>query len=396
MPRYEPALYDESDPLYAPLTSKVKGYTYWRAPASLRKLGAEGKPVRLTGTEKEIAAEARRRTRDLLRRFGLEEEQAVPPGTWHWMIHRYRTDEFSPYQEVKGNTRQGYDFTLDRWDAAIGHLAIRAMDYATIKTTEIAMKEKGRSVSYVSRMMNTLRRLANYGAAIGHEDAKMVAFTLSQMKFRLPPARTSAATREQVRQIVDAADAAGLHGFACGILLQWVFSLRAVDVRGQWLDDAGEGGIRRGGKVWRDGLTWDMFDPDLTSFTKVISKTERSLPTEFRFDLTPCPEIRSRLRLMRGAPGPVILSARGEPYTTNGWSHAWSRLRAECKLPETLWMMDTRSGAITEGSEVVADPTILRDFAGHMQTSTTNRYLRGREKNMAKVVELREARRNRS
>jgi hypothetical protein len=26
----------------------------------------------------------------------------IPAGTWAWLIHRYRTDEFSPYHDVKG------------------------------------------------------------------------------------------------------------------------------------------------------------------------------------------------------------------------------------------------------------------------------------------------------
>ncbi|MBC7181879.1 MAG: recombinase, partial [Roseovarius sp.] len=179
-----------------------------------------------------------------------------------------------------------------------------------------------------------------------------------------------------------------------GILMQFEFTLRAVDVRGQWLEThEHEGGIIRNGKRWQDGLTWDMFDADLKGFSKVISKTAKSLPEPYRFDLTPLPEIRSRLRMLRqeNPVGPVILSMRagGLPYTASGWSQAWARLRKAAGLPKNIWMMDIRAGAVTEAKSLGVDPFALRDAAQHASVSTTNRYSRNRSEGANQIVQLR-------
>ncbi|AZV78972.1 hypothetical protein EBB79_14565 [Parasedimentitalea marina] len=133
--------------------------------------------------------------------------------------------------------------------------------------------------------------------------------------------------------------------YALGIMIQYEFALRAVDVRGQWLEtDETEGGVIRNGKRRQDGLTWDRFDVGLTTMTKLISKTRKSLPAPYEFNLTAIPEIQSQLLNIRpnGRMGPVILAQRGGgfPYTSSGWSQSWTRLRKQEGLPNELWMMD--------------------------------------------------------
>jgi hypothetical protein len=184
-----------------------------------------------------------------------------------------------------------------------------------------------------------------------------------------------------------------MHAFALGVLLQWTFALRGVDVFGQWLERSGEGGIRRGRELWCDGLTWDMVAPDLSAFSKVISKTERSMPEPMRFSLEGLTEVQTRLRLIGNGKriGPVICSERyGLPYTAESRSRAWARIRESLGLP-SIWLMDTRAGAITEGRQLGASVADLRDAAGHATTATTQRYMRGRAEAVEKVVHLRRA-----
>ena len=80
--------------------------------------------------------------------------------------------------------------------------------------------------------------------------------------------------------------------------------LRGVNVYGEW-EPVGEG---QGGIVyktpsrtlrWVKGLTWEMFDADLTGFTTVISKTARSSPEPYDFDLMNAPSIRERRDVAR-------------------------------------------------------------------------------------------------
>jgi hypothetical protein len=407
---YEPALFDGSDPLYAPGAGWSGRWCYWKPTPKFRKLGYPVSSVRLPGEkddgrDAERAREARRLTREMLAFYGADVPE-MEAGTWGWLIHRYRNDRHSPIHGVKANTRKNYDWCLDRWDAAIGHTRIQQTTYETICDLRDGMLNKGRSVAYVHRMFNRLRAVTSYGVLIEDPAATKVSVVLSKMRFQAPPKRSVAPTREQVRSIIDEADARGMFAFATGILIQWTFALRAVDVRGQWLPcDPAAGGIVRelrrnrrqrnapaGWERWQDGLTWDMIEDDVRGFTKVISKTVRSMPEPIRFDLSDAPEIRSRLTILRnrGQVGPLITSERnGLPYTSSGWTQAWARLRKDLDLPSNVWMMDSRAGAITEAKLLGADPYLLRDAAQHKNITTTDGYARGRSESVAKVVKLR-------
>lgn len=404
---FDDSLYDGSDLLYAPLTSRSKKYVYWKPSARFVRMGASKKPVKLTGEvgdgKDEIrAAEARKLTRDLLAK--MNETPDRQNGSWAWLIDRYLHGEFSPIRSVKPNTRAGYESSLARWRKAIGHMQVGQLDYVQIMKAKQAMEAKGDSDAAIRRMFVTLRIVANHGVALRAPGAAEVAGTLSNIRFRMGPARQIYPTRAEVMAIVEEADARGLHAFSCGILLQWWLGLRAVDVRGQWFEaDNDESGIIRKTFVkrrnksyerttrWQDGLTWDMIAPDLSGFSKVISKTARSHPDPQFFDLTSLPEIQSRLRLLgHGAKsGPVILSSDGLPYTREGWANAFRRIRDHLGIRPELRSMDIRAGAITEARDRGASLPDMRDAAGHASASTTQRYIRGADEAKSRVVKLR-------
>lgn len=416
MARYKSALTDGSDPLYSPHTRTVKGrYRYWSPSKVAIEAGHPRGNVCLPGEigdgrDEERAREARRLTIEMLKLIGAEEE-GPPAGTWAWLIHRYRTDRYSPIREQKPNTRESEMWMLAKWDAAIGHFEIEDLTFEEVCKARDTMRQGGRSQSYISRLFSCLRRVAKYGTQIRAQGIADVYVTLRQMRFPKGARRSTVATAAQVRAIIDAADAAGQFAFATGILIQWCFALRAVDVRGQWFEideqEAQKGGIvrrsdvTRGGGThvvwsrWQDGLTWEMVEPDLAGFSKVPSKTQKSLADPIRFPLEHVPELRARLSLLAnaGRMGPVITSERtGEPYTKFGWSQAWARHRETAGVPEGVCAMDTRAGAISEAKSLGVDGLILRDAAGHMHASTTDGYARNRSDGVAKVVELRNRR----
>lgn len=403
---FKNALWDGSDPLYAPCLSwsgrePFARQARWKCPQKYLSAGYKVQSIKVgppghAEDAHQLARTMRCRqlTQELVRWWEALDQPRARPGTWHYLIARYKLDEFSPIHEVKKNTKHGYIQQLAKLEAAIGHMPIQDLTYEEIKRIQKAMEVKGRSVSYIHRFFNTLRRVARYGKALQIREAAAVAQTLGEMRFQVGAGRHIAPTREQIYQIVAAADAAGLPDFAVGILMQFEFTLRAVDVRGQWLEsDEQEGGIIRNGTRWQGGLTWDMFDADLKGFSKVISKTAKSLPEPYWFDLRPLPEIQSRLALLRpeNPVGPVILSMRagGLPYTVSGWSHALARMRKAAGLPKNIWMMDIRAEAVTEAKSLGVDPYALRDAAQHSSVSTTNRYSRNRSEGANQIVQLR-------
>lgn len=405
---YREALWDGSDPLYAPGISwsgknPERRYAQWKCPPKYSKAGYAITKQKLAPPghpddehQPARALKCRELTREMLKWYDGQDQPKVDPETWKYLIARYQSDEFSPFQEIKANTRAGYIQQLAKLEEVIGHTKIDGMTFEVIKTIQKAMASKDRSVSYIHRFFNTLRRVSNYGKVLKIPAAREVADVLSEMRFQNGAARQVSPTREQVYEVIKAADLEGMEHYALGIVIQFEFALRAVDVRGQWLKtDETEGGIIRNGKRWQDGLTWDMFDPEMTTMTKLISKTRKSLPEPYEFDLLSVPDVRARLLKIRPpeAVGPVILAKKGGlPYTVSGWSHAWGRLRKKAGIPDNIWMMDLRAGAMTEAKSLGADPYMLRDAAQHKEVSTTDRYSRARSEGANTVVKLRQGR----
>ena len=238
-----------------------------------------------------------------------------------------------------------------------------------------------------------LRTVAKYSAfALDLDDARKAVEALGVIKVRSAAQRSVTASYDQVMAIVAASDHAGNLPFSAGILLQYEFALRAVDVRGQWVE--GEGEIYRDGKRWQDGLTWGMFDKDVTRFTKTISKTARTMPEPYTFDLTAVPALRDRLKELRPLfpRGPVIISEKtGLPFTRQGWAVAFKRYRRAAGVPDEVKCMDLRASGITEAQSLGVDPMTLRDAAQHTKLETTSLYVRDRSSGANKVVSLRAA-----
>ena len=389
----------EDDPTYAPGISWNGTYAKWKAPKKYIVVGFHTKELKLaTGTrddshQHERARIARQQTREMLAWWDEQKTEYIE-NTWAWLIHRYKTDGFSPYQAVKSNTREGYDFSLERLNAGIGHTKIASMNFETAMKMKHGMRDNGRSVSYIHRMFTQLRMITTYGKLIRAQGAQDVSSMLSDLRIETPPKSGGYATREQVMGIANLAAERGMLAFAVGIRLQFEFALRAVDVRGQWLTaDPHYGGIHRSGRTWQDGMTWDMLDTSFTTIEKVISKTAKSLPTPYIFDLTAVPDLRDmvhKLRRQSSGIGPLIVSERHKmPYTKYAWSQAWRRLRDDLGYPKQLKMMETRAGAASEASQLDISPAQLRDGMQHQNTSTTDRYLRARSDNANKIVRLR-------
>lgn len=263
-------------------------------------------------------------------------------------------------------------------------------DHTVLMSWKRAMDNNGRSKHYIAKFFKKLRLVASYGKLLEDEHATRVRTLLSEMRIQQPPARSVHITRDQVTQIITYADADDKSFLSLSILFQFTYMLRGVDVYGQWVqDDKVDGGIRFNGKNWIDGLTWDMIEPDLSCFTKVISKTEKSLPEPYVFDITP--EIRQRLMDVPVSKriGPVIAMPDGTPPRENAVSLAFRRIKRALDLPEQIQIRDLRPGAITEARDMV-DKMVLRNAAQHREISTTDSYVRARSKDANKVVQLRQ------
>lgn len=382
MPSYDLRRLD-GDPTYAPGRVFDKGTPWWRPTNKDIKAGFSIKARRLEGTEEEQAAMCRALTRELLQwREGCPKIMA---GTWGWIIARYRSDDLSPMQEVKANTRKSYLEELAYWEEAIGKLNVADTTFETLKRLKRGMEAKDRSPAFIHRKFTHLRMVANYGLAVKPGLFRDICSVMGSgaLKVRSPKPRTVSPTAPQVMAVIAAADAAGEHGFALGISLQWWLALRPVDVRGQWL---GKGKDCR----WADGLTWDMVDLAAGTITKAASKTERHDGTAITWDLNPIPGLLDRIASIPEDErvGPVI-KRNGKPFQKETYTGLWRRFAREVGIPDEVQMRDTRAGAINDAMMHGASKLQMQHAAGHLNSDTTERYIRAREQNAQKVIQLR-------
>jgi hypothetical protein len=276
----------DGDPTYAPGITRAKDCFYWRPSAAAVAAGYAKGLHKLPGKagdglDLDRAARCRELTRDMLRWASGADAPRVTLGSWHYLIGRYKSDEFSPFHEVKPNSASHYRKIMARLEAALGASLVADTNHEVLKRMERAMREKGRSVHFIKSVFTMLRILSGYGVIIDCPGAVRVREILGAMRIAAPRPKMMAPTQDQVLAVIAAADQAGHHAFALGISLQWWLTLRAVDVRGQWLDGR-----------WADGLTWDMVSKDMTTIRKVISKTAKSFPDAIAFDITPLTDVR--------------------------------------------------------------------------------------------------------
>lgn len=220
---YSPALWDGSDPLYSPDTVRSKGYAYWRPSRRMVEQGYPSMRRRLPGKigdgkDTDRAQLARDYTREMLR-WHEETAPKVTPGTWHHLVASYMSDEASPFQEVKANTREEYRRNCNRWLDAISSAKVADATLAEIKRWQRTMAENGRTASDIKRQFTMLRLLVSYGKAIRFPGAREVQEVLEEVRIRGPKPRTVAPTAEQVLAIIAAADKAGDAMFALGLSL---------------------------------------------------------------------------------------------------------------------------------------------------------------------------------
>jgi len=410
--RFKEALWDDSEPSYAPFLKyrKDRDRYFWRPTKKYLDAGYSIKTYDLGGSkddglDTERAAQCRALTREMLTWYDGE-KAGRKAGTWGWLIGRYLHDEFSSYKSVLPQTQDKYRQMLGYIEQAIGNVLIVETDFERIMGWKKVMQEKGRSVHYIKKWFTHWRLIVSHGILIGkeaqiRENCLRIEAIRSQMRIQTPPRRSSFATRDQIDAIVAEVDRMGRPHLALAILMRFEFILRGVDVHGQWIRADGlEGGVRDGGQIWVDGLTWDMFDRDLTHFTKVITKTRKSLTEPYIFDLMNTPDIRQRLMDIpkEQRAGPIIVLPNGRPpkngVLSRGFKEALRNvndqrtIEAKPLFPDDLQIRDTRSGGITEAKSLV-DPTTLQHAAQHTQGSTTAIYTRDRSGSANNVVQLR-------
>jgi site-specific recombinase XerC len=124
--------------------------------------------------------------------------------------------------------------------------------------------------------------------------------------------------------------------------------------------------------------------------------SKRQKPVEV--DLRLAPMVMAELDLAGKFPekGPLIIcEATGVAWQAKNFREKWRKVATAAGVPNHVWNMDSRAGAITEGTDVAAMDDVRRT-ATHSNVSQTQAYSRDDTKAIARVMKGRAASRNKA
>lgn len=386
----------DSHPFYAPgLHRRPRAGAdacYWIPPPKDVSAGYRPKSLTLPPglTEDEIAAQCSRLWTGLLEwRLGL------PKGpmqfTFAWLIRRFQADDDSPYQQLGPRARRSYDQCCKILTADIGERRIdpdgtrprilgehvRKWHRKWGEPAEGKMKPRP---SRARHLIVMVRLLVSYAVELGVPGAQDLRNMLSAMRFKQPPPRSLAPTREQVMALVGKAIENGYASIAGVSLAQFLFIERRTHIIGMYVKGQ-----------HRPGWNWSDISPDwtITYFQTKNARTERT------FDLKKVPAL---LAILQTIPkdqriGAVFKDEKsGEPWRERHFAEVFRGIAKAAGWPDELKSMDLRAGGMTEadGLETIPDRW-MQDAAGHGDPKSKDRYRRNKQRNAQNVVELRQA-----
>jgi hypothetical protein len=240
-------------------------------------------------------------------------------------------------------------------------------------------------------IISILRRLFSYGVLSEKRECGRLSTILRQARFKQPKRRRAKLELHHVEALIAAAIEAGRVSLALGTALQFETMLRQRDVIGEWEPipaAAPASGIELGGRRWVNGLTWSHL------VDGVIRKETTKTAAIVAHDLKLCPLVIEVIACIPAAVrvGPLIIDeATGRPYAEHAYAPEWRAVARKAGIPDNIWNMDARAGAISEADDAGADPDAIRSTAGHTRIETTARYIRAPTEKARQVARKRQA-----
>jgi hypothetical protein len=129
------------------------------------------------------------------------------------------------------------------------------------------------------------------------------------------------------------------------------------------------------GQKWLRGIVWQEIDENLI-LRHVTSKKQKLITVDLRL----APMVIEELALMAGVSpadlttdmlpvsGPIVIcDTNGLPWTGNEYRRKWRKVARHCGIPDDVWNMDTRSGAISEADMAGAPGEWVQQAATHSE-----------------------------
>jgi hypothetical protein len=355
---------------------------YWTARRDLVKAGYRPKTVRLhyAPGDPELLSRCHVLQAEMLA-WATSGGHGTPSpydGTFNSLVRLFETDPDSPYRDLRPATQRTYSKTMA---ALMKHKGQRRVDRVNGAVVKRWYKELvgAHSKGWAYYTINVLKTVLAYGATRRFTDCHQLRLELREARFHAPSGRKERLTYKQVRAFCATAHATGFVWMALCLTLQFDLSMRRRDVIGEYVeDDNGEAGIRFGKKVWRDGLTWAHIDTN-GIVRKLISKTAFTSGLVAVHAIADYPDLVAELALIPESRriGPIVIHHRtGLPPTEAQCRRYFRVIARKAGLPDNLWQMDARAGAVTEAYEAEATTEEAMALGTHSESKTSRGYLR--------------------
>jgi hypothetical protein len=377
-------------------------HQYWIATIAARERGYLPRTVRLhfdletVEGRKGLEQRCRILTDEMLVWLGdpIDARKPVYDGTLSALITCYQTDEKSPYRGLAQNTQRGYDDWCRTLERAIGKRRIDRLTGQDLRNCFLALLEPASSggaprVRLAQACVRSmLSILLNYGAELGLPGCLELAQVLERMTLRVPKdVRTAWKAKRPKKVAMSYAQAAAIvaeglgrrtrrhRSVALGVAAQFEFTLRQIDVIGEWerLDRIKElpvGAIVSHGQVWRPGLQFEQVANGTLDLT--TSKND----TAAVFDVTAYPLFMQALQAVPEAErrGSLVVDEDGVPLRRRNYQDLYRDVASVAGVARAVWNMFARHGGVTEAHESGADLVDIGKHAQHRDLNTTNRH----------------------
>lgn len=366
---------------------------YWIARSDLVRQGYTPKCVRLHyDMTQPLAAEMLAHRCRVLQAEMLEWSgrlQRAPRrfnGTVRSLVDCYQADPDSPYYDLRPATQKSYSKHLRLLCDRVGdrQLAMVMGDDVRRWFKNIAAPDQPEGkpkLAYAYTMIGIFKAVVSWGASrganlINPNPCLLLRSQLSATRLKQPPARKTRLTYEQLTRFCNRAMERGRQSMARGLRMQFECALRQRDVIGEWQNGR-----------WANGLTWSDIGRD-----GVLRKTTSKTGADAEHRITDYPELAADLDAtpLDNRIGPLVIDeGTGLPYTPEKYRR-WFRLIArEAGIPDEIWNMDARAGAVTEAYEAGATTEGAMALATHTQAATSRRYRRAGTEQTSRVAKLR-------
>jgi hypothetical protein len=398
----------------------AKGWQcFWQARTDLVNRGFTPKSKQLfvgqEPTETEIAfiQDTCRRLQDEMLTFGRGglPVATVFDGSLQSLIKCYQTDKDSRYHKLRFQVRLNCDRLMKRISDAHGNEDLADIKGRTVIAWHNEWSDGGKKISMASAFVAQLRTLFSFGASILDDpQCDRLCTLMSRQRFEGTRARKVSVSSHQADAVRHTARTVyGWPSLALAQAFQFECTLRQKDVIGEWvpLSESGVSAVIFKDEKWLRGITWQEIDENLI-LRHVTSKKQK----ETEVDLKLAPMVLEELSVLIGQPvvdpttmsvnrhllpasGPVVVcDTNGWPWTAAEYRRKWRIVAKACGVPDNVWNMDSRSGAISEAIAAGVPLEFVRHAATHSDIAQTQEYDRVQAKATAKTMKARVENRN--